>query len=126
MVLEPVELRLTVFDPDMTLREETRIQPPAGEIHRRQTKAAVTLETQPTMSMEPLREGWSSISIAPRDGVPVILWMIEDEAPPAIPQSVGYWMLNPKTGIGYWRLFGDPPRFCSDRQIRAWKQLLRD
>jgi len=71
-------------------------------------------------------EGWSPIGVAPRDGTPVILWMIEDETPPAVPQPVGYWVLNPRTGLGYWRLFGNPPRFCSDAQIRGWKPLLRD
>jgi hypothetical protein len=78
------------------------------------------------MSKEPRNGDWFPISDAPRDGAPLILWMIEDETPPELPLSVGYWMLNPKAGIGYWRLFGDPPRFCSDRQIRAWKPLLRD
>ncbi len=78
------------------------------------------------MSMESRNGGWFPISDAPRDGAPVILWMTEDETPPEVPLSVGYWTLNPKAGIGYWRLFGDPPRFCSDRQIRAWKPLLRD
>jgi len=78
------------------------------------------------MSVEPLREGWSPISTAPRDGTPVILWMVEDDAPPEVPQSVGYWTLNPKVGLGYWRLFGDPPRFCSDRLIKAWRPLLRE
>jgi hypothetical protein len=56
----------------------------------------------------------------------VILWMIEDETPPEVPLSVGFWTLNQKAGVGYWRLFGDPPRFCSDKQIRGWKPLLRD
>ena len=78
------------------------------------------------MSDSTLGGGWFLISAAPRDGTPVILWMIEDETPPEVPLSVGYWTLNPKAGIGYWRLFGDPPRFCSDRQIRGWKLLLRE
>lgn len=73
-----------------------------------------------------LSEGWSPIGVAPRDGTPVILWLIEDGTPPAIPQPVGYWTLNSIAGIGYWRLFGDPPRFCADTQIRGWKQLLRE
>jgi hypothetical protein len=76
------------------------------------------------MSIEPFSGAWSPISTAPRDGTPVIFWMIEDETPPEAPLSVGFWTLNPKAGIGYWRLFGDPPRFCSDRQIQAWKSLL--
>jgi hypothetical protein len=68
--------------------------------------------------------GWASVDTAPRDGTPVILWMIENDTPLAVPLTVGFWTLNPKAGIGYWRLFGDPPRFCSDRQIRGWKPLL--
>ncbi|WP_162299251.1 GNAT family N-acetyltransferase [Microvirga ossetica] len=27
---------------------------------------------------------------------------------------MGPWTRNPKASIGYWRLFRDPPRFCSD------------
>jgi hypothetical protein len=70
--------------------------------------------------------GWSPISAAPRDGTPVILWMAEDDDPPVLPLTVGYWTRNPQAGVGYWRIFGDPPRFCSDRLIRGWKPLLRD
>ncbi len=77
------------------------------------------------MSIGPLSEGWSPISTVPRDGTPVILWMIEDETPPDLPLTVGYWTRS-KARIGYWRLFGEPPRFCSDAQIRGWRQLLRD
>jgi hypothetical protein len=68
--------------------------------------------------------GWSPISTAPRDGTPVILWMTEDNDPPGLPLTVGFWTINPAAGVGYWRLFGDPPRFSSDRQIRGWKPLL--
>jgi hypothetical protein len=78
------------------------------------------------MAKTNLGEDWSPVSAAPRDGTPVILWMIENETSPEVPEPVAYWTLNPATGIGYWRLFGDPPRFCSDRQIRGWKPLLRD
>ena len=67
---------------------------------------------------------WASVATAPRDGTPVSLWMIEDETSPEVPLTAGSWTLNPKAGNGYWRLFGDPPRFCSDRQIRGWKALL--
>ena len=70
--------------------------------------------------------GWSPISTVPRDGTPVILWMAEDEAPPSLPLTVGFWTVNPMAGVDYWRIFGDPPHFCSDRQIRGWKPLLRD
>jgi hypothetical protein len=71
-------------------------------------------------------EGWSPVIEAPRDGTPVILWMIHDERPPELPEPVGFWTVNPKAGVGYWRLFGDPPRFCSDAQIQGWKRLLRE
>lgn len=73
-----------------------------------------------------LGEGWSPISAAPRDGTPVILWMIENQTSPKVSGPVGYWTLNAVTGIGYWRIFGDPPRFCSDRRIRGWRPLLRE
>lgn len=78
------------------------------------------------MARTNLSEGWSPISDAPRDGTPVILWMIQDETPPEIPEPVGFWTANPKAGVGYWRLLGDPPRFCSDTQIQGWKRLLRE
>ena len=78
------------------------------------------------MAKTNLGEGWSPIGAAPRDGTPLILWMIENKTSLEVPQPVGYGTLNPATGIGYWRLFGDSPRFCSDRQIRGWKPLLRD
>jgi hypothetical protein len=38
----------------------------------------------------------------------VILWLEEDEMPPAFPEPVGFWTVNPQAGVGYWRLFGDP------------------
>jgi hypothetical protein len=68
--------------------------------------------------------GWSPVSTAPWDGTPVILWMAEDDDPPVLPLMVGFWTINPYAGVGYWRIFGDPPRFCSDRQIRRWKPFL--
>ena len=52
------------------------------------------------MARTNLGEGWSPISAAPRDGTPVILWMIEHETSPEVPEPVGYWTLNPVTGIG--------------------------
>jgi hypothetical protein len=48
------------------------------------------------MSIEPLREGWSPISTAPRDGTPVILWMIGDATPPEIPEPVGFGRCIPR------------------------------
>ncbi|KLK89577.1 hypothetical protein AA309_23835 [Microvirga vignae] len=69
---------------------------------------------------------WMPVHLAPRDGTPIILWMIEDETPPALPLTAGFWTSSPQAGVSYWQLFGDPPRFCSDRQVRGWKPLLRD
>ena len=85
----------------------------------------VLRKVQLAMPGKNLHEGWSAISEAPRDGTPVILWLLEDETPPEAPKFVGYWTANPNAGIGYRRLFGDPPSFCSDRQVRGWRQLLR-
>jgi hypothetical protein len=76
------------------------------------------------MSVMNMSGDWSPVSAAPRDGTPVILWMAEDDDPPVLPLTVGYWIFNPRIRMGYWRIFGDPPRFCSDRQIRGWKPLL--
>ena len=67
---------------------------------------------------------WSPISAAPRDGTPVILWMAEDEVPPVLPLTVGFWTISSEAGISYWRLFGDHSRFRSDRKIRGWRPLL--
>jgi len=64
------------------------------------------------------------VHIAPRDGVPVILWMAEEERPPALPLTVGFWTSSPQAGVSYWQLSGDPPRRCSDRQVRGWRPLL--
>jgi hypothetical protein len=68
--------------------------------------------------------GWMPVHLAPRDGTPVTLWMVEDRTQPVLPLTVGFWTISPQAGVSYWRLFGDPPRFCSDKQIRGWKPLL--
>jgi hypothetical protein len=73
-----------------------------------------------------LSGGWFPICAAPRDGTPVILWMAQDEAPSSLPLTAGFWTFNPRARMGYWSIFGDHPRFCSDRQIRGWKPLLHD
>jgi hypothetical protein len=78
------------------------------------------------MTIETTSGNWSPIGSKPRDGTPVILWVAKDEMPPALPLNVGFWTVNAQAGVGYWQIFEDPPRFCSDRQIRAWKPLLRD
>lgn len=76
------------------------------------------------MARSTIRDGWRPVTVAPRDGTPVILWLAEEGTPPVLPKAVGYWIFNPRAGIGYWRLFGEPSRVCSDRQIRGWKPLL--
>jgi hypothetical protein len=72
--------------------------------------------------------GWSLINTAPRDGTPVILWMVEDETPPSLPLTVGFWTIETVTGLGGWRIFGtaESVPFRVDDQIRAWKPLLWD
>ena len=72
-----------------------------------------------------MRGTWSPISAAPRDGTPVILWMAEDDVPPVLPLTMGFWAINSEAGVSYWRLFSERSRFCSDRQIRGWRPLLR-
>jgi hypothetical protein len=76
------------------------------------------------MSRTVISGGWAPVSTAPRDGTPVILWMVEDEAPLVLPATVGFWTTSLEGKVGYWRIFADPPRFCSDRQIRGWRPLL--
>jgi hypothetical protein len=70
---------------------------------------------------------WHPVSTAPRDGTPVVLWTDEEEVPPVCPATVGYWVADPMTGLGYWRIFGDKDgRHSSiDERIRGWKPLLR-
>jgi hypothetical protein len=80
---------------------------------------------EPEMGIETTAGDWSEISTAPRDGTPVILWLDRDDAPPDFPLTVGFWTSSPQAGVSYWKLFGEPPRFCSDRQIRGWRPLLR-
>jgi hypothetical protein len=53
-----------------------------------------------------MSSGWFPVSTAPRDGTPVVLWMVEDEMPPALPLIGGYWTVNTATGLGGWRIFG--------------------
>ena len=71
---------------------------------------------------------WRPVSAAPRDGTPVVLWLSEDEEPPVLPQPVGFWVVDPVTGAGGWRIFGrgDRSPFVTDDQIRGWKALLRE
>jgi hypothetical protein len=76
------------------------------------------------MSRTVISGGWALVGTAPRDGTPVILWMVEDEATLVLPVTVGFWTTSPEGRIGFWRSFADPPRFCSDQQIRGWRPLL--
>jgi hypothetical protein len=69
---------------------------------------------------------WRPVGVAPRDGTQVVLWLVENETAPVLPLIVGRWTINPRVRVGYWQIFGDPQRFCSDRQVRGWKQLLRE
>ena len=126
LMLEPVEFGLAVFDTDTTLKVRNPHSATADWIDTRHTNVAVSPRIQPTMSRMNPTQGWPPIRTAPRDGTPVILWVTEDETPPEISEPVGYWTVNPKVGVGYWRLFGDPPRFRSDGQLRGWRPLLRE
>jgi hypothetical protein len=71
---------------------------------------------------------WLPVGKAPRDGTPVILWTDDDEVPPVLPVTVGFWVRNPMTGVGYWRIFGDRygRHSYADKCVRGWKLLLRD
>jgi hypothetical protein len=83
-------------------------------------------EVHVIMSQSLLRGGWSPVSAAPRDGTPVILWLVEDDTPPVLPRTVGFWLVDTISGSGCWRIFGEleGAQSCSDEQIRGWRQLL--
>lgn len=53
--------------------------------------------------------------------------MVEDETPPSLPLTVGFWTVNTVTGLSGWRIFGDETdlQFRMDEQIRGWKPLLQ-
>ena len=46
------------------------------------------------MSRTTMSGGWAPVATAPRDGTPVILWMIEDDAPPGSPYDSRVLDLN--------------------------------
>jgi predicted DNA-binding WGR domain protein len=48
---------------------------------------------------------WYLVRLAPRDGTPVILWIGDEEAPPAYPVTVGAWETDDITRRSYWRVF---------------------
>jgi hypothetical protein len=68
---------------------------------------------------------WLDVSAAPRDGSPVILWIDDDEAPPAFPVTAGLWEVDAVSGISYWRVLGpkDGASVFFDQQIRGWIPL---
>ena len=70
---------------------------------------------------------WLSVSAAPRDGTPVILWIADNEAPPTYPVTVGVWETDDITGASYWRVFGDPfgVHTYFDQHVMGWKPLPR-
>jgi hypothetical protein len=74
-----------------------------------------------------LSGGWAPVNAVPRDGTPVILWLAQDDTPPALPLTVGFWTVDTATGLGCWWIFGDleATQFYSDEQIRGWRPLLR-
>jgi hypothetical protein len=51
-------------------------------------------------------EDWYPVRLAPRDGTPVILWIEDQDAPPAYPVTVGVWERDDITGRRHWRVFG--------------------
>jgi hypothetical protein len=72
-------------------------------------------------------KGWHPVHAAPRDGTPVILWMNDDESPPVLPVTVGFWTTDDMRSAGFWHIFGDHDgtQSCCDEQIRGWRPLLR-
>ena len=82
----------------------------------------------PPQPLDNLFGCWHPVSSAPRDGTPVILWTDDHEAPPVVPDTIGFWVVNPIIGLGYWWIFGgrDGRQSCTDRQIRGWQPLLRE
>jgi hypothetical protein len=69
---------------------------------------------------------WLSVSAAPRDGTPVILWIYDHDAPPDYPVTVGVWETDDITGASYWRVFGaKDASFYFDQHIMGWKPLPR-
>ena len=78
------------------------------------------------MTRAALGGSWSLISTAPRDGTPVILWLAEDDTPPVLPLTVGFWTPDDRIRAACWRIFGnvDGTESCADERVRGWKPLL--
>jgi hypothetical protein len=70
---------------------------------------------------------WYPVSTAPRDGVPVILWINDPDAPPIFPVTVGVWQTDDIMGTSYWRVFGAEcgPHAYFDEHVRGWMLLPR-
>ena len=72
-------------------------------------------------------EDWYPVRLGPRDGTPVILWIEDQEAPPAYPVTVGAWEHDDITGRSHWRVFG--ARYGThtyfDQHIVGWRPLPR-
>jgi hypothetical protein len=68
---------------------------------------------------------WLDVSAAPRDGTPILLWLEDDESPPAFPVTVGTWEVDARAGLSFWRVFGakDETTFYFDQNVRGWKPL---
>ena len=72
-----------------------------------------------------MMDKWLDVSAAPRDGTPVILWIDDDEAPPAFLVTVGAWEEDPTAGVSYWRVFGakDGTSMYFDQHVQGWMPL---
>ncbi len=70
-------------------------------------------------------EHWQPVSTAPRNGMPVILRIQDEEAPPAYPVTVGVWVADDITGKSYWRVFGGVfgTHCYFDQHVRGWMWL---
>jgi hypothetical protein len=72
-------------------------------------------------------DNWYPVSLAPRNGTPVNLWIEDKQAPPASPVTSGAWEHDDITERSHWRDFRT--RYGThtdlDRHIRGWRPLPR-
>jgi hypothetical protein len=68
---------------------------------------------------------WYPVSVAPREGTPIILWLEDPDAPPVYPVTVGVWETDDMTGTSYWRVFGAiyGTHVYFDYHVRGWMPL---
>jgi hypothetical protein len=70
-------------------------------------------------------QDWYPVRLAPRNGTPVILWIEDEEAPPAYPITVGVWETDDMTGRSHWHVYGG--RFGThtyfDQHVVGWRPL---